>query len=218
MKRLKSIVMASFFISHLCAAGATDARINTLVDSVEADVIAWRHDIHQNPELANREFRTAELVAEHLRTLGFDSVTTGVAPTGVVGVLKGGKPGDRVVALRADMDALPVKETADVPFRSVVVDEEFPGGPFPVAHACGHDTHVAILMGAAEVLAQMRDEIPGTVMVIFQPAEEGPPAGEPFGAQAMIEAGIFKAISPLRSWCRSSEVSLNKNHCRTSLQ
>lgn len=173
-----------------------DARVDKLADKYESNVIAWRHDIHQHPELSNREFRTAKLIAEHLKSLKIDVVKTDIAPTGVVGILRGGKPGDRVVALRADFDALPVKETADVPFKSTFIDKEYPGGPFPVAHACGHDTHAAMLMGAASVLADMRDEIPGTIMFIFQPAEEGPPLGEEFGADAMIKAGVFKDIKP----------------------
>ncbi|MBX7435219.1 amidohydrolase [Mycobacterium sp. Y57] len=167
-----------------------------LADKHEKDVIAWRHDIHQNPELSNREFRTSNLIADHLRALKFDEVHINVAPTGVVGVLRGGTPGDRVVALRADIDALPVAETADVAFKSTRVDEDYPGGPFPVAHACGHDTHTAMLMGAASVLAEMRDDIPGTVMFIFQPAEEGPPLGEEFGADAMVKAGVFQNLKP----------------------
>lgn len=166
-------------------------RIDRLADAVEQDVIGWRHDIHRHAELSNREFGTARKVAGHLASLKFDEVRTGIAPTGVVGILKGGRPGGKVIALRADMDALPVRETADVPFRSDMVDQDYPGGPFPVAHACGHDTHVAMLMGAASVLAQMRGEIPGTVMFVFQPAEEGPPPGEPFGAEAMLKAGAF---------------------------
>lgn len=173
-----------------------DAHIDQLADKHEKDVIAWRHDIHQNPELSNREFRTAKLIAEHLKGLNLDEVRTDIAPTGVVGILKGGQPGDRVVALRADFDALPVKESADVPFKSTRIDEDYPGGPFPVAHACGHDTHAAMLMGAASVLAEMRDEIPGTIMFLFQPAEEGPPLGEQFGADAMVKAGVFKDLKP----------------------
>ena len=131
-------------------------------------------------------------MADHLKSLKFDSVKTDIAPTGVVGILKGGKPGKKVIALRADMDALPVEEKVDVPFKSTVIDKDYPGGPFPVAHACGHDAHTTMLMGAAEVLAEMRDEIPGTVMFVFQPAEEGPPVGEPFGAEAMLKEGVFK--------------------------
>jgi len=173
-----------------------DARVDALADKYESDVIAWRHDIHQNPELSNREFRTAKLIAEHLRSLGMDEVRTDIAPTGVVGILRGGRPGDRIVGLRADFDALPVKESADVPFKSTRVDDDYPGGPFPVAHACGHDTHAAMLMGAASVLAEMRDEIPGTIMFLFQPAEEGSPLGEEFGADGMIKAGVFEDLKP----------------------
>jgi len=173
-----------------------DARIDAAADAIEAKVIEWRHDIHQHPELSNREFRTSRLIADHLRRLGFDEVRDKIAPTGVIGILRGGRPGDRVVALRADFDALPVKETADVPFRSTAVDKTYPGGPFPVAHMCGHDTHAAMLMGAAQILAKMRAEIPGTVMVVFQPAEEGPPLGEPFGADAMLKAGVFDKVKP----------------------
>jgi len=178
------------------AAEEYDSRIDNLADKYESAVIGWRHDIHQNPELSNREFRTAKLIADHLKSLKLDVVKSDIAPTGVVGILRGGKPGDRVVALRADFDALPVKETVDIPFKSTRIDNDYPGGPFPVAHACGHDTHAAMLMGAASVLADMRDEIPGTIMFIFQPAEEGPPLGEPFGADAMIKAGVFKDLKP----------------------
>jgi amidohydrolase len=173
-----------------------DDKINKLASKYEKDVIEWRHHIHQNPELSNREFNTAKMIADHLKSLDFDEVITGIAPTGVVGILKGGKPGDRIVALRADIDALPVREISSEPFKSEVIDNDFPGGPFPVAHACGHDTHVAMLMGAASVLAEMREDISGTIMFIFQPAEEGPPLGEQFGAQAMVDAGIFDKIKP----------------------
>ena len=175
--------------------GDAHDRIDQLAKKVQPKVVKWRQDIHQNPELSNREFRTAKVVADHLKSLKLDSVRTDIAPTGVVGILKGGKPG-KVMALRADFDALPVIEKADVPFKSTVVDNDYPGGPFPVAHACGHDAHCAMLMGAAEVLAEMRDEIPGTVVFVFQPAEEGPPLGEPFGADAMLKAGIFDDPKP----------------------
>ncbi len=155
---------------------------------VEPRVITWRRDIHQNPELGNREFRTAKLVAEHLESLGIE-VQTGVAHTGVVGVLKGGKPG-RVVALRADMDALPVTEMVDLPFASKV-RTTYNDQEVGVMHACGHDAHVAVLMGVAEMLAGMREQIPGTVKFIFQPAEEGPPAGEEGGAELMVKEGVL---------------------------
>jgi amidohydrolase len=191
-----AMFLATSMIVPVAAADAYDARIDALADKYESAVMAWRHDIHQNPELSNREFRTAKVIADHLKSLKLDEVRTGIAPTGVVGILRGGKPGDRVVALRADFDALPVKETADVPFKSTRIDNDYPGGPFPVAHACGHDTHAAMLMGAASVLAAMRDEIPGTIMFIFQPAEEGPPLGEQFGADAMMKAGVFEELQP----------------------
>lgn len=171
---------------------------------VEPKVIAWRHDIHQHPELSNREFRTAGIVAEHMRNLGFDDIRTGVAHTGVVGTLVGGKPGP-VIALRADMDGLPVLEQTGVPFASTARGE-YNGQDVPVMHACGHDTHVAMLMGAAEVLAQNRDQIPGTIKFIFQPAEEGPPPGEDGGAIMMIAEGVLdgpdapEAILGLHAW------------------
>ena len=151
-------------------------------------VVQWRHEIHQNPELSNREFKTAEKVAAHLRSLGIE-VKTGVAHTGVVGILKGKKPG-KVLALRADMDALPVTERNDLPFKSNV-RAKYNGKETGVMHACGHDTHVAILMGAAEYLAQ-NNNFAGTVKFIFQPAEEGAPQGEEGGADVMIEEGVLE--------------------------
>lgn len=169
-------------------------RIEAAAAQLEAQVIAWRRDLHQHPELGNREFRTAGIVAEHLRSLGFDEVRTGVAHTGVVGVLRGGKPGG-VVALRADMDGLPVTEQVELPFASrarVLWNGEEVG----VMHACGHDCHVAILMGVASLLAGLRDEIPGTVKFIFQPAEEMPPEGEEGGAALMIKEGALEAPTP----------------------
>ena len=162
--------------------------VASLAGDVEAQVIEWRRDIHQHPELGNRETRTAALVAEHLERLGME-VTTGVAHTGVVGILKGGQPGP-VVMLRADMDALPVEERSGLPFASKATGI-YQGEEVPVMHACGHDTHVAMLMGAAEVLAAMRDEIAGTVKFVFQPAEEGPPPGENGGAKMMVEEGVL---------------------------
>jgi amidohydrolase len=156
---------------------------------VEDKVIAWRRDIHEHPELSNREVRTAALVAEHLRALGFDEVRTEVGHTGVIGILKGGLPGP-AVALRADMDALPVREMVDLPFASRV-RTTYGGREVSVMHACGHDAHTAILMGTAEVLAGMRAQIPGTVRFIFQPAEEGPPEGEEGGASLLIKEGAL---------------------------
>jgi amidohydrolase len=172
---------------------ALHAEIDRRLAQVESKVVAWRRDIHRNPELSNREVRTAKLVADHLRTLGIE-VRTEVAHTGVVGTLRGGRPGP-VVALRADMDALPVTEEVDVPFASKV-RSTYNGQDVGVMHACGHDTHVAMLLGAAEVLAGMRDRLPGTVKFIFQPAEEGPPTGERGGAQLMIEQGVLENPKP----------------------
>jgi amidohydrolase len=164
------------------------ADLDQRAHSLEAKVIAWRRDIHQNPELSNRELRTARLVAEHLRKLGIE-VRTGVAHTGVVGLLKGGKPGP-VVALRADMDALPVTEEVDVAFRSKV-RSTYNNQEVGVMHACGHDAHTSILMGVAEALAGMRERLPGTVKFIFQPAEEGAPQGEEGGASLMVKEGAL---------------------------
>jgi len=169
---------------------ASDATVAAAADKAEPRVIAWRRDFHQNPELGNREVRTAKVVADHLRALGFDSVREKIAHTGVVGVLKGGLPGP-VVALRADMDALPVAEEVDVAFKSTV-RAQWNGMDCGVMHACGHDAHTAILMGVAEVLAGMRDRIPGTVKFLFQPAEETPPVGEEGGAKLMVEQGCLK--------------------------
>ena len=152
-----------------------------------------RHRIHQFPELSNREFKTARLIADHLRALGLD-VRTGIAHTGVVAFLKGGKPG-RVMALRADMDALPVTEDTALPFKSQVT-AMYDGRDVGVAHACGHDVHTAVMLGVASVLAPLRDRLPGTVMFIFQPAEEGPPAGEEGGAKLMLKEGLFRDVRP----------------------
>jgi amidohydrolase len=168
-------------------------RISAAALAVEDKVIAWRRDIHQNPELSYQETRTAALAAEHLRRLGIE-VRTSVGVTGVLGTLKGGKPGP-VVALRADMDALPVEERVDVPFASRA-KAQWLGQTVPVMHACGHDAHVAILMGVAEVLAGMREEIAGTVKFLFQPNEEGAYDGRPSGAQAMIDDGALGEPAP----------------------
>ncbi len=157
-------------------------------DALEERVVEWRHTIHQNPELSNREFKTAAMVAEHLRSLGIE-VQTEVAHTGVVGLLKGGLPGP-VVALRADMDALPVVERVDIPYASKVT-AEYNGEEVGVMHACGHDTHVAILMGTAELLSSMKEDLKGTVKFIFQPAEEGAPEGEEGGAALMVKEGVM---------------------------
>ncbi len=187
---------ASRLLSAALLCTAITAKADSLDDAIAAQVaavsdavVAWRRDIHANPELSNREFRTSALVAEHLRSLGID-VQTGVAHTGVVGVLKGGKPGP-AIALRADMDGLPVVEKTGLPYASQVRGE-YQGKDVGVMHACGHDNHVAILMGAAQVLASVRDQLPGTVKFIFQPAEEGPPKGEDGGAKMMIAEGALK--------------------------
>ena len=169
---------------------AFDAAIREAVARVQPKVVAWRRDFHQNPELGNREVRTAKIVADHLRAIGCDDVREKVAHTGVVGVLKGGKPGP-VVALRADMDALPVSEETDVAFKSTK-RTHWNGQDVGIMHACGHDAHTAILMGVAELLAGMRDRIPGTVKFIFQPAEETPPIGENGGAKMMVEQGCLE--------------------------
>ena len=201
---MKSMIIGAMALSSLF--GQTpeflNDQIDQMADQLERKVIEWRRDFHENPELSNREFRTAEKVANHLRSLGLE-VKTGVAHTGVVGLLKGGKPG-KVVALRADMDGLPVKEKVDLPFASkakgVYQDKEV-----DVMHACGHDNHIAGLMGAAEILASMKDELPGSVKFIFQPAEEGAPLGEKGGATYMVEEGVMDnpkvdAIFGLHAW------------------
>jgi amidohydrolase len=175
------------------AAAALHAEIDRRTAQVNDKVVAWRRDIHAHPELGGREVRTAKLVADHLRALGIET-RTGVAHTGVVGVLVGGKPGP-VVALRADMDALPVTEQVNLPFASKE-RTQYDGHEVGVMHACGHDNHVAILMGVAEVLAGMRRELPGTVKFIFQPAEEGSADGTEGGAQLMLQEGAFDAPTP----------------------
>jgi len=174
-----AIAISSTILAGPSATPVQEQELDAAIEAVVPKVIEWRHDIHQNPELGNREFRTAEKVAEHLRALGFDEVQTGVAHTGVVGILRGGRPGP-VVALRADMDALPVPEQTGVPFASKAMGE----------------FHVAILMGAAEVLANMREQIPGTIKFVFQPAEEGPPEGEEGGAALMIKEGVLHDPAP----------------------
>jgi amidohydrolase len=165
------------------------AEIDRRAKDVEANVVAWRRDFHEHPELSNRESRTGKIVADYLKSLGLD-VRYPVAHNGVVATLKGGRPGG-VVALRADMDALPVTEEVDLPFRSTV-RTQFNGQEVGVMHACGHDGHTAMLMGAATILAGMRDRIPGTVKFIFQPAEEGVPPGEQGGAPMMIREGALE--------------------------
>src|SRR5713101_355326 len=193
--RIASMSLAAFAAVPSLSAQANrlDADVDRRVPLVVEKVVAWRRDIHAHPELSNRETRTADLVAQHLRSLGIE-VTTGVAHSGVVGVLRGGKPGP-VVALRADMDALPVTEEVDVPFASKV-RATYNGQEVGVMHACGHDAHTAMLMGVAEILTSMRNDLPGTVKFIFQPAEEGAPAGEQGGAALMIAEGALENPKP----------------------
>jgi amidohydrolase len=169
------------------------ARIDREVEKVAPRIVELRHRLHQNPELSNREKETAELVAAHLRSLGLEA-KTGIAKTGVVALLKGGKPGP-LIAVRADIDALPVTEETDLPFKSTKKDT-FLGQQVGVAHACGHDVHTSVQLGVASVLASMREEIPGSILFIFQPAEEGPPPGERGGADLMLEEGVFAGGKP----------------------
>jgi amidohydrolase len=188
MKRL--CVAFVTLVSLITPAAATDQSrdVEAATAKLLPKIIEWRRIIHQNPELGNREVKTAKMVGDHLRRLGIE-VRTGVAKTGVVGILKGSQPGP-VIALRADMDGLPVTERNALPFASKAT-AEYNGQTVGVMHACGHDTHVAMLMGAAEVLAGMKDKINGTVVFIFQPAEEGPPAGEEGGAALMVKEGVL---------------------------
>lgn len=185
---MKNVLFGSFLFIG-CIAFAQHTELNSDYSSVESKVVEWRRYFHENPELSNREFKTAEKIAKHLKSLGIE-VQTGVGHTGVVGLLKGNKPG-KVVALRADIDALPVTERNDLPFKSNV-KSEFLGVETGVMHACGHDTHIAILMGVAEVLSKNKDKINGTIKFIFQPAEEGPPPGEEGGAGLMIKEGVLQ--------------------------
>lgn len=168
--------------------GFTQHGLDADITSIESKVIEWRRDFHKNPELSNREFKTAEKIAAHLKSLGLE-VQTGIAHTGVVGILKGKKPG-KVLALRADIDALPVKERVDLPFKSTTKGK-YRGEEVDVMHACGHDTHIAILMGVAEILSKNKSKIRGTIKFIFQPAEEGAPPGEEGGAKLMVEEGVL---------------------------
>ena len=184
-----------FLMSFMSFYGSSDLRTNLDkdLDNLMSKVIDWRHDIHQYPELGNREFRTAKKVEDHLRSLGM-KVETKIAYTGVVGILEGDLPGP-TIALRADMDALPVEEKTGLPFASKV-RTTYLGNDVGVMHACGHDAHVAILMGVAEFLAKNKAYLKGKVMFIFQPAEEGPPEGEGGGAEMMLAEGIFDRHDP----------------------
>ncbi len=206
-RRLQATMLAAALVALIAYAPAVRAQTSSLdleqeirqrTAQIEDKLIAWRRDIHEHPELGEQEVRTAGLVAEHLRGLGLD-VRTGVATTGVVALLKGGKPG-LVVALRADMDALPVKEPAGLSFASKAKGQ-YLGREVDVMHACGHDAHTAILMATAEILAAMKDKLPGSVKFIFQPAEEGPSlyaafTGKSWGAKLMIQEGVLADPRP----------------------
>ena len=198
----KSFLALSFLLSLFLNGQDFDAVIAEMAIEHEAEIIELRHWFHQNAELSNREFKTAEKISEALIKIGLDP-KTGIAKTGVVAVLKGGKPGP-VVALRADIDGLPVKERADLPWKSNMVGE-YNGEKVPVMHACGHDTHTAMLLGVAKILYTIKDDIPGSIKFIFQPAEEGAPAGEEGGAELMVKEGVLKnpevaAIFGLHIW------------------
>ena len=173
---------------------AQESTAAAALQRVQPQIVNWRRDLHQHPELGNHEVRTAQLVADHLRALGLEP-RTGIAHTGVTAILKGGKPGPRI-ALRADMDALPVTEQTGLPFASKVTSD-YRGQPVGVMHACGHDAHVAMLLGVASALVAAKEELPGEVMFVFQPSEEGPPnAGDEFGAALMLKQGIFDEFKP----------------------
>lgn len=195
-RALKSISVTVFSLGVLDLSGSAVAQqddVAALVDKHRVEAIRMREHIHQNPELSNREFKTAELVAAHLTALGIE-IRTGVAHTGVVGVLKGGRPG-AVVAIRADMDALPVTEETVLPFKSTV-RTTYLGKEVGVMHACGHDVHTAVQLGVASVLADMKSDLPGAVKFIFQPAEEGAPAGEEGGADLMVREKVLENPAP----------------------
>lgn len=188
MKRMLLTLIVIFSLTNAALAVDMSKEIDAATAKVMSKVIDWRRHLHQYPELGNREVKTAKFVEDHLRKLGLE-VRTGIAKTGVVGILKGSQPGP-VIGLRADMDGLPVTERNALPFASKET-ATFNGQNVGVMHACGHDTHVAMLMGAAEVLVGMKDNIKGTVVFIFQPAEEGPPAGEEGGAPLMVKEGVM---------------------------
>ena len=189
-KKLVSLALLLAFVAGSATAVQTNAQ---LVQDALPQITAWRRDLHQHPELSNRELRTAKLVADELKKLGYE-VRTGIAHNGVVGILKGGKPGPKL-AIRADMDALPVTEQVDLPFASKATGE-YLGKSVGVMHACGHDAHTAMTLGLAVIFAKLRAELPGELMLIFQPAEEGAPAGEEGGAPLMVKEGVFKDFKP----------------------
>jgi len=167
--------------------------VDALAPQIDAQVLEWRRYFHQHPELSNREFKTAETITAVLEDMGME-VWTGIAHTGVVGILKGGKPGP-VIAIRADIDALPVEEVSDLPFKSVARGE-YRGADTGVMHACGHDTHIALGLGTAAIFSRLREQLPRTIMFIFQPAEEGAPEGEEGGAFLMLKEGLFDRLKP----------------------
>ena len=191
---MRHLLAAALAATLSLPAAAADPQVEAMAATVDAKVLAWRRDLHQHPELGNRETRTAKQVADHLRALGFDDIRTGVATTGVAAVLRGGKPGPRI-AVRADMDALPVTERSGLPFASKAT-AQFRGETVGVMHACGHDAHTAILMGVAEALAAARADLPGEILFVIQPAEEGPPDGEAGGASEMLRQGLFTGFKP----------------------
>ncbi len=188
MKNLLLILLIAILSVSSITANDFSAEINSSADKILPKVIEWRRHLHENPELGNREFKTAAYIEKHLRALGLE-VRTKVAHTGVVAILKGGQPGP-VIGLRADIDGLPVTERADLTYKSKA-KTDYNGQEVGVMHACGHDTHVAMLLGTAEVLTKMKDKVKGTVVFIFQPAEEGPPAGEEGGASLMVKEGVM---------------------------
>lgn len=188
MKKLLSVLAIFAFSVNFVFAVDMSKEINSATEKIMPKVVEWRRHLHQYPELSNREFKTSKFIEEHLRALGLE-VKTGIAKTGVVGILKGALPGP-VIGLRADMDGLPVKERVDLPFASKETSE-YNGQTVNVMHACGHDTHIAMLLGTAEVLSGMKDKIKGTVVFIFQPAEEGAPNGEEGGAALMVKEGVL---------------------------
>lgn len=187
------VAVPAILFNVSATADITNAELDSAAKAVEPKVIEWRRDFHAHPELSNREVRTADVVAKRLRALNIQ-VKTGIGLTGVAGLLRGAQPGP-TIALRADMDALPVTEQVDLPFKSKVTTQ-YRGETVGVMHACGHDAHVAILLGVAEVLAGMRDKLRGQVLFIFQPAEEGPPDGETGGASRMLAEGLFDIAKP----------------------
>jgi amidohydrolase len=188
LKILAIILFSGIVVSLQAQSDVLKAKVDQKALQIEAQCIEWRHHFHENPELSNREFKTAAFIEDYLRKLGLE-VRTGIAHTGVIGILRDGKPGS-VVALRADMDALPVQERVDLPFASKAKGE-YLGAEVDVMHACGHDAHMSILMGTAEILSSMKSSIPGTVVFIFQPAEEQAPPGEEGGAQLMVKEGVL---------------------------